>query len=293
MAFPDDSSTSLDIDRPRFYARTARGADSRTRECSRHINSPRGRYRRLDAPRRSTERTDGRFLLATKIRLTERRKEERPFPMLSDENVVPSRAECRLIDPSFRLIRDKNMPRRVYKDPGPRLTLAQIAAAGLASPPLPTLPPVAGKPRTRRDAEYESLIRKTLMFCLCFGAAGTLETARKGRSHRRSRIKQPRTPLLPREGRPPPVFQDRDRRWPRAISRRRRRRSTIHRFSTPWIATRNVSTRISLTYRRKYWSACLCALIDIFEADSLVRRDLDLLLNASPRAVEEFSSTAD
>lgn len=45
------------------------------------------------------------------------------------------------------------MPRRVYKDPGQRLTLA--------SPPIG----LAGK--LRRDAlvEYESLIRKTLVFC--------------------------------------------------------------------------------------------------------------------------------
>lgn len=38
------------------------------------------------------------------------------------------------------------------------------------------------------------------------------------------------------------MFQDRAQRWPRVISRRRRRRSTTRRFNTPWIATRNVST---------------------------------------------------
>ncbi|XP_036140281.1 uncharacterized protein LOC118644798 [Monomorium pharaonis] len=65
---------------------------------------------------------------------------------------------------------------------------------------------------------------------------GTLETVRKGRGPRRSRIRQRRTR---QEGRPRVPFQDRNRRWPRAISRRRRRRSTIHLSSTPWIATRN------------------------------------------------------
>lgn len=38
------------------------------------------------------------------------------------------------------------------------------------------------------------------------------------------------------------MFQDQARRWPRVISRRRRRRSTTRPFNTPWIATRNVST---------------------------------------------------
>lgn len=93
--------------------------------------------------------------------------------------------------------------------------------------------------QSRHDAPmYERLIHK--FHFARFGPAGTLETVRKGPSPR-SRIKQRRTR---QEGRPlVPLLQNRDRRWPRAISRRRRRRSTIHPSSTPWIATRNVSTQ--------------------------------------------------
>lgn len=59
------------------------------------------------------------------------------------------------------------MPWRVYKDPGLRLTLAPISPAGLALPPI-SVSPESGD-ATRHDAEYESFIRKTLMFCSCFG----------------------------------------------------------------------------------------------------------------------------
>lgn len=116
---------------------------------------------------------------------------------------------------------------------------------------LPALPPFVL--RTRREGfeggskarfdfstsieTYERLIRKTARFARFSGPAGTLETVRKGRGPRRSRTKR----RTWQEGRPR-VFQDQALRWPRVISRRRRRRSTTRRFNTPWIATRNVST---------------------------------------------------
>lgn len=108
--------------------------------------------------------------------------------------------------------------------------------------------PVRGRPgptrRARSRAEtYERLIHQNAerfaRFGPRIGPAGTLETVRKGRSRRRSRIKR----RTWQEGRPR-VSQDQreERRWPRVISRRRRRRSTTRPFNTPWIATRNVST---------------------------------------------------
>lgn len=115
--------------------------------------------------------------------------------------------------------------------------------AGSSPPPSPFVV------RTRREGfegedrfstsieTYERLIRKTARFARFSGPAGTLETVRKGRGPRRSRTKR----RTWQEGRPR-VFQDQAVRWPRVISRRRRRRSTTRRFNTPWIATRNVST---------------------------------------------------
>lgn len=139
------------------------------------------------------------------------------------------------IDPSFHHSRQKHMPRR-RRTRDPIDTRASIGSRQSVFEPTR---------RSTHAAMYERLIHKSHF--ARFGPAGTLETVRKERSPRRSRIKQRRTR---QEGRPLVLLlQNRDRRWLRAISRRRRRRSMIHPSNTPWIATRNVSTHFSYRLR--------------------------------------------
>ena len=150
------------------------------------------------------------------------------------------------IDPSFLHHRQKQGPRDGR--PGTRIDTrfaGEFPSPSCLPPRAPNtnrpLATVSGRVFGSRIGAYERLIHKTVCtFCSfrsALGPAGTLETVRKGRSPRRSRIKR----RTWQEGRPR-VFQDRAQRWPRVISRRRRRRSTTRRFNTPWIATRNVST---------------------------------------------------
>ena len=138
------------------------------------------------------------------------------------------------IDPSFLHHRQKTRGDGREDDRAqPRLTLVLPASCSPLSLSLLLNP----EDSTYRRIDVWKINSQNGTFCSFLGPAGTLETVRKGRSPRRSRIKR----RTWQEGRPR-VFQDQARRWPRVISRRRRRRSTTRPFNTPWIATRNVST---------------------------------------------------